>query len=148
MSIPIKAKEKKKKESRLSFWLLRSLWGVRPAGLLCSKFTFANICHAFFGDLHYFCCLSKGLNSAPVYTRANTPSQTQMHVSDEARGGNLLGYMSRFWFCQLTGLAWFMRRQRGATMLEMERKKRTKYTESSTQTTLLILLGQLVKSSM
>lgn len=85
MSIPIKAKEKekkKKKDSRLSLWLLRSLWGVHPAGLLCSKFTFANICHAFFGgDVHYFCSLSKGFNSAPACTQANTPSQTQTHVT-------------------------------------------------------------------
>lgn len=84
MSIPIKAKEKekKKKDSRLSLWLLRGLWGVHPAGLLCSKFTFANICHAFFGgDVRYFCSLSKGFNSAPACTQANTPSQTQTHVT-------------------------------------------------------------------
>lgn len=46
---PLKQKKsRKKKDSRLSLLLLRSLQGLRPAGLLHTKFTFTNICRAFF----------------------------------------------------------------------------------------------------
>lgn len=43
------------------------------------------------GSVRYFHRFPIGINSAAACTPANTPSQSPVHASDEARGGNLLG---------------------------------------------------------
>lgn len=54
-------------------------------------------------------------------------------MSDEARGGNLLGYISGFCFCWRMGLAQFMTQRRRATMLKMEPKKKKVKNKQNTQ---------------